>query len=107
MEIIDEYSMRQASIFELRNMARDMGVNSPTVLKKEELIDKMLKIIKGEEKPQMPKSRQGRPPKQTLAISNKNSANANYENMFRFREKIIAENSSDALIDNRKDFHGN
>lgn len=60
---IDEISMRQASIFELRNLARDMGVNSPTIYKKEELIAKILKIANGEEKPQMPKSRQGRPPK--------------------------------------------
>lgn len=62
-EYIDEYSMRQASIFELRNLARDIGVNSPTIYKKEELISKILKIASGEEKPQMPKSRQGRPPK--------------------------------------------
>ncbi len=60
---IDEYFLRQASIFELRNIAREMGVLSPTIYKKEELISKVLRIQNGEEKPQMPKSRQGRPPK--------------------------------------------
>lgn len=66
---IDEYFLRQASIFELRNIARDMGVLSPTVYKKEDLIAKVLKIQKGEEKPQMPKSRQGRPPKSVFATT--------------------------------------
>jgi len=61
--VLDEYTMRQASIFELRNIAREMGVISPTIYKKEVLIDKITKIMNGEEKPQMPKSRQGRPPK--------------------------------------------
>lgn len=93
MDIFDEYSMRQASIFDLRNMARDMGVNSPTVFKKEELIEKMLKIINGEEKPQMPKSRQGRPPKKALAITNNTGPNMNYENMILFRKNLRAENS--------------
>lgn len=65
--MIDEFFLRQASIFELRNIARSMGVLSPTIFKKEELIDKVLKIQNGEEKPQMPKSRQGRPPKSVFA----------------------------------------
>lgn len=63
---LDEFAMRQASIFELRNIAREMGVLSPTLYKKDVLIEKILKIINGEEKPQMPKSRQGRPPKNSF-----------------------------------------
>lgn len=63
----NEISMRQASIFELRTLARNMGVNSPTTYKKEELINKMLKIINGDEKPEVPKSRAGRPPKQIIS----------------------------------------
>ena len=99
MDIIDEYSMRQTSIFDLRNMARDMGVNSPTILKKEELIAKMLKIIKGEEKPQMPKSRQGRPPKKALAITSKTGSNMNYENMILFKKSLRSENPNDTTLE--------
>lgn len=106
MDIIDEYSMRQASIFELRNMARDIGVNSPTILKKEELISKMLKIIKGEEKPEMPKSRQGRPPKNALAIASKTGSNMNYENMILFKKSLKSENSTD-LPSGRNNFNYN
>lgn len=72
---LDEFSMRQASIFELRNLARDMGVNSPTIYKKEELIEKILKIANGEEKPQMPKSRQGRPPKKMHSYNEEKGLN--------------------------------
>ena len=53
----------QTSIFELRDIARTIGVYSPTIYKKEELIDKMFRIINGDDKPYVPKSRQGRPPK--------------------------------------------
>jgi transcription termination factor Rho len=63
MKQIDEIAMRNASIFELRNMARDVGVRSPTTYKKEDLINKIMQIITGEVKPELPKSRQGRPPK--------------------------------------------
>jgi len=63
MRQIDEMAMRNASIFELRNVARDVGVLSPTIYKKEELITKIMQIMKGEVKPELPKTRQGRPPK--------------------------------------------
>lgn len=70
MKQIDEIAMRNASIFELRNVARDIGVPSPTIYKKEELIEKIMKILTGENKPELPKTRQGRPPK----VKNKLSA---------------------------------
>ena len=74
MKVIpNEVSMRQASIFELRTLARNMGVNSPTTLKKEQLIERILKIVNGEEKPSLPKSRAGRPPKTGLVQMQKNS----------------------------------
>ena len=59
----DEKAIRKTTIFELRNIARDLGVPSPTIYKKEELVEKVLKIVRGEESPSSPKSRQGRPPK--------------------------------------------
>lgn len=90
---LDEYSMRQTSIFELRNIARDMGVLSPTIYKKEDLIKKLLKIISGEEKPQMPKTRQGRPPKKTLSSQNFNNAISG-ENLVSFKNCLLEENEN-------------
>ncbi len=59
----DKELLQQSSIFELRNIARDIGVYSPTTYKKEELIEKIFQIVNGEVKPYVPKSKQGRPPK--------------------------------------------
>ena len=59
----DKELLQQSSIFELRNIARDIGVYSPTIYKKEELIEKIFQIVNGEVKPYIPKSKQGRPPK--------------------------------------------
>lgn len=78
MKQIDEIAMRNASIFELRNVARDVGVRSPTIYKKEELIVKIMKIMKGEVKPELLKTRQGRPPKAG------NKIYVNVENSFAF-----------------------
>ena len=58
-----EYALRQMSIYDLRNFARDAGVSSPTIYKKEELIEKVMNIFKGKEKPHLRKTMQGRPPK--------------------------------------------
>ena len=63
MKNIDEIKLRDMGIFDLRNLARDVGVLSPTTQKKEELISKIVQILNGETSPQVPKSRQGRPPK--------------------------------------------
>lgn len=62
-KIFDKNALMQTSIFELRDIARTIGVYSPTIYRKEELIDKIFKIINGDEMPYVPKSRQGRPPK--------------------------------------------
>ena len=66
--IYSEYDLYMTSIFDLRNIARSLGIISPTTLKKEDLISKIIKIQNGEETPQMPKSRQGRPPKKQVEI---------------------------------------
>jgi len=96
---LDEYSMRQASIFELRTIARDMGVNSPTIYKKEDLIEKILKIASGEEKPQMPKSRQGRPPKKKIGSFIDESSNVRLDAFNNFANQKIRDMSL-----NKKDF---
>lgn len=62
----DKEVLQQSSIFELRNIAREIGVYSPTIYKKEELIDKIFQIVNGEVKPYVPKSKQGRPPKSLM-----------------------------------------
>ena len=62
-KIFDKNTLLQTSIYELRDIARTIGVYLPTTYKKEELIDKIFKIVNGEEMPHIPKSRQGRPPK--------------------------------------------
>ena len=68
MKQFDEMSIRRLSIFELRDMAREVGVRCPTSLKKEDLVKQILSIMSGESVPEMPKSRQGRPPKNKSKI---------------------------------------
>ena len=72
---IDEVSMRKATIMELRNIARDIGVVAPTTYSKEELIKKVLQIYNKEVTPSVPKSRQGRPPKQANDFYNVSAPN--------------------------------
>ena len=60
---IERNKLLRLGIFELRNMARDLGVRSPTTLTKEVMIEKMLHIIRGEVDPYTPQSKRGRPPK--------------------------------------------
>ena len=62
----DKEVLQQSSIFELRNIAREIGVYSPTIYKKEDLIEKIFQIVNGEVKPYVPKSKQGRPPKSLM-----------------------------------------
>lgn len=49
-------------IYDLRNYARSMGVNSPTTLKRDELISKINEIINGKQ-PEPKKNNKGRPPR--------------------------------------------
>lgn len=57
-------SLQNLGIYELRNLARQIGVYSPTQFKKDELIEKVMAIVRGEEQPYLKKSKQGRPAKQ-------------------------------------------
>jgi len=63
-------SLEKLGIFELRNLAREIGVYSPTIYKKEVLIEKILLIINGKEEPYVSKTKQGRPPKSISSINN-------------------------------------
>ncbi len=69
MDRINEQNLQELGIFEIRNIAREVGVYSPTTLKKQELIDKIMKVINGEEEPYVKKTKQGRPPKNITTIN--------------------------------------
>ena len=51
-------------IFQLRELAREIGVHLPTTMKKAELIQKIREVASGEAEPFVPTTKKGRPPKQ-------------------------------------------
>lgn len=54
-------NLEQLRIHELRDLARKMGVNAPTLKKKEQLIDEIMGIMNGESVPEGPPNKKGRP----------------------------------------------
>lgn len=58
------------SIFELRDLARKVGVYSPTLLRKSELIIQIQDIMTGKKSPFTPKTKQGRPAKNISGYEN-------------------------------------
>lgn len=58
---LDEIKLNQLRIHELRDLARNIGVQSPTSKNKDELIEKVLKILNGEVAPFVRQSAKGRP----------------------------------------------
>ncbi len=58
-----EHELNELSIFALRELARKVGVGSPTSKKKDALVQGIIDIIDGREKPYVAKTKQGRPPK--------------------------------------------
>ena len=59
----DVLKLKNLRIFELRDLARQVGVKSPTIFRKEDLIDEMLLIISGKNEPYVNKNNLGRPAK--------------------------------------------
>ena len=59
-------SLNELSIYELRNLGRQMGVYSPTIYKKQELINQIVLIVNGDAEPYIRKNKQGRPPKSLI-----------------------------------------
>ncbi len=51
-------------IFQLRELAREIGVHLPTTMRKAELIQKIREVASGEAEPFVPTTKKGRPPKQ-------------------------------------------
>ncbi len=58
-----EEQLKKYSIYQLRFLARHVGVRSPTTKKREELIEKVLAIQNGEEQPYYAPNNKGRPAK--------------------------------------------
>lgn len=58
-----EEQLKKYSIYQLRFLARHIGVRSPTTKKREELIEKILAIQNGEEQPYYAPNNKGRPAK--------------------------------------------
>ena len=56
-------NLNALGIFQLRDLARNVGVHLPTTYKKDELIEKILQVMSGEILPFVPKNKKGRPPK--------------------------------------------
>ena len=54
-------NLEQLRIHELRDLARKMGVNAPTLKKKEQLIEEIMSIMNGESVPETAPSKKGRP----------------------------------------------
>lgn len=67
--IISDKVLENLGIYELRELARSLGVSSPTTKKRKELCDSILKISKGEQKGEIKKSNKGRPPKSVGKMS--------------------------------------
>ncbi|MEG1645728.1 MAG: transcription termination factor Rho [Clostridia bacterium] len=88
--------LSEHSLFELRYIGREFGVQSPTSLKKDELISSILEIISGTQPPQ--KSRRGRPPKSLF--HNVNGANGEdfvYDSTT--EQDFVAEDSNDTYLE--------
>lgn len=92
MNMINDLDFENMGIYDLRNYARNIGVLSPTKLKRDELIEKITAIINGET-PEQKKTNKGRPPKHKQTdesrldfllpkniFSNDNIMYKNYEN---------------------------
>ncbi len=58
-----EEKLQRYGIFQLREIARNVGVHLPTTYKKNHLIEKILQVVRGQLEPFVPKNKKGRPPK--------------------------------------------
>ncbi len=67
---LDEFKLKQFRIHELRDLARKIGVKSPTSQNKDELIEKVLKIISGESAPYVKQTSKGRPSRSASQLNN-------------------------------------
>lgn len=65
---ITQEFLKELGIYELRELARQVGVESPTTKKRSELCDNILKIYSGEIQPANSNPNKGRPPKSVSRV---------------------------------------
>ena len=99
-----EYSLeqlQQINLHSLRVIARDIGVRAPTALTKNVLIEEIIKIQSGKQKPCVP-SKAGRPTGKSVAeiqvISNSNER----ANILKIKEQAKKEIINDILAEVKK-----
>lgn len=63
MNNINENKIKELGIFELRNLARGLGVKSPTSLKRDDLLQEIQLVLSGQKPKYVRATKQGRPPK--------------------------------------------
>ena len=91
----DVFQLYEMDIHALRNIAREVGVKSPTTLTKKALIDEILQIESGNKQPCIP-TKKGRPPKSNGAnqkLENEKIVDAVDENTIsleQYKQKVIA-----------------
>lgn len=70
---LKESSLRERldklGIYQLRIYARKMGVDHATTLKKEVLIEEIIKVVSGEKAPHIRTTKKGRPPKEIVQLT--------------------------------------
>lgn len=80
-------------IYELRKLAREIGVKSPTSLKRAQLLEKIKAIESGIEQPYIKKSNKGRPVKQLNFDISRTTFEIKFLNfLLDIKEKNIKEN---------------
>lgn len=67
-KIISIEMLKNLGIYELRELARSLGISSPTTKKRDELCNLIIKASKGEYKVEEKKQKRGRPPKSVTKI---------------------------------------
>jgi len=102
-----EEVVRSLGVFELRGLAREMGITSPTTKKREELISLIFDKIKEGNTPEIKSNRRGRPHKQLSAINDivntitSKSVELDFEKVVSFMQEnkpILNTLSSDSFI---------
>ena len=68
MGIYTREKLNALGIFEIRSVARAVGVKSPTSLKKESAIEEILKITSGQTQPHIRQNNKGRPPREIGSV---------------------------------------
>jgi hypothetical protein len=90
----DKESLEKMHVYNLRHIARDLGVKAPTTLKRKILIDEIILIQKNEKEPYK-KSKKGRPVKNFIQNTNinieTNSIDLKEEAKKEFIETILKE----------------